>query len=436
MKAIIKSLLPIMLGAALMSAFQGCGDENTRFFDTGPNNGRVVGSVNGRVLDGITRAIVSGAVVSYADNSGIHTTTTNANGYYLINGLETGDYIITVAAGDDFSTVSMNVTIPSLADIGIIDIPTETDFHQSVARDFEVFQLNSAVAGMVYKRINNGEFIPGQQVQVVVDYSNSNLSPAIYTATSDATGHFSLANLPSAPTAILRVWPFQDGTYAFAGYQANIALSPGNLLQVDNVVVNTIQVEPFIIGDNITQGRFGITDNIVITYNKAMDEEEFDATLQGQSVVELGAVTWSSDHKTVTIHPDEALRLEQNYTLSLVGLSLDNSDYQQVLTFTTQLGIDVASTSLQPYDGNYTINPHDDIIIRYSEAIDIGDDRNVFRIDGSDVAVTYQDSYHTVVIDAPAAGYSGVQITLNVVVYSLLAEYDNSVFNRTVAVRQ
>ncbi len=438
MNGMVKSLLPIITSTALGVTFFGCGDDSTTLYDSGPNNGRVVGSVNGRVIDGVTGAIISGAVVSYADDSGIHSTTTNANGYYLINGLETGDYVISVAPGTGFSAMSMDVSIPSLAEIGIDNIPTESDFHQSVARDIEVYPLTSAIEGTLYEYINNGELLPGSQVQVVVDYSNANLMPAIYTAVTDDSGNFSLSNLPSSQTATLRVWPFQDGEFAFANYQATIGLFPGSTVLIDNIIVTTVQSAPFIVSDNFSQGLFNIGNNINITFNKAMAVEDFTVVLQGQGLaeVELGALEWSEDRKTVTINPDEELRLERIYELQIAGRAQDNSACLLSRTFMTQDGIAVSTTSLQPYDGSYIIGENDSIVIRYTEEVDITDPRNVYMINGNTVDVTFQDNNHTLVIPAPNDGYSGVQISLNVVAYSTLADYDNVVLSRSVSIQQ
>jgi hypothetical protein len=434
MTARLRPVRTLFLSSLLAWTVFGCGDDITEY-EQYPNNGRVIGSVNGRVMDGLTGDLIQGAVVTYADEGGVHSTTTNALGYYSINNLDTGEYVITFGASTGFATMSITVEIPSLEEIGIVDIPTDADFHHSIARDVDLFPLTSALSGTVYEQIDDGELVPGQQVRVTADFSAYNLSPALYVATTNSAGGFVFGNLPAAPAATIRINSFSDGDYTFGAYLGTVSLMPGGSVFVDDIVVNTLQSEPFIVSDNISQGRFPIGDDIVLTYNKAMDAAQFVVALQGQTEVEIGDISWSQDGQTVTIHPDETLRLSQLYDLSLVGVAVDNSFYQEQRQFSTQRGIEIESTNLQPFEGTYQMAADSDIIIRYSEPVDADAAGNQFFVNGNPVTADLFNSDRSIRISPPEAGYPGPDVSIWVTVYSTLAPYDNVVFNRTISIQ-
>jgi hypothetical protein len=432
-RTIFHPLVHALLLLAILLA--GC-EEVTNVYETYPNNGRVIGNVSGRVLDSILNTAIAGAIISYADNGRTLTTTTNATGYYAITGLDPGTYSLTITAGATFATVSTLVFIPDLDEIGIVDIPTEEDFNFNINRDVMMYGFHSGIQGTAYKRIDASTIVPAAGLLVRASFIAFNLTPSYYETMTDANGAFSFTDLPSTASANVFTYSFTSDGYVFGGWQGNVNLFPNHTSQMNNIILALVQDEPFIVSNNLGGGQFGINNAIVLTFNKAMRPDQFTATLQGNSLVELNTPVWSQGNRTVTITPNEPLRLEQQYLLNLAGMATDNSAYGEVIQFRTQDGIFIRSSSLQMYDGFYAIGANDAIVIRYSEAINVADSRNVYRVNGADVPVSFSNGDRNITISAPAGGYPGAQINLFVTVYSTLAPYDNDVLNRTVVISQ
>lgn len=412
----------------------GCENEETVVQDGAPNNGRVIGSIHGRVMDVVTGLLLEDVTVTWADDGGVHGTTTNDMGYYAIQGLDPGNYVLTFSREEGYATQSVVVAVPTLEDIGIVDIPTEDDFRQTIQRDVELPPLSSTVGGRFYEDPGDGTLMAADGITVALDFSAFNLSPALYTTTTDGDGDYLFEDLPATATAVLRVADFIDGFMSFEGHEALVQLVPGGTAQLADVVLGTLQVEPMIVAENLTQEPFPIHGNLELSFDKAMNPDDFAARLQGVGVVEL-ALGWSADHRSLTIDPDEDLRLDQAYTLTMAGRAEDQSAYAEVIVFITQEGIALASSNLQAYDGFYAIDEDDQIILHTTEPIDPSDSRNQFLVNGLDVAAAFLDGNLTVVINAPETGWPGPQIVLFVDVYSTLADYDHLVFNRTVQIQ-
>ena len=80
-------------------------------------------------------------------------------------------------------------------------------------------------------------------------------------------------------------------------------------------------------------GDFGLTEDISITFSKAMQTGTFDINLES---LEYGNVEFEiewSNNITLTISPYVVLQANSSYTLSLSGISQDNNNYSETLNF-------------------------------------------------------------------------------------------------------
>lgn len=412
----------------------GCENEEVAYEDGGPNNGRVIATIHGRVLNSLDGSFLIGAIIRWADDGGIHQTVSDAGGYYTVRNLDQGAYIFTVSTGDGYAVRSFPVVVPTLDQIGIVDLPTEEDFRHTIVQDLPMLPLTSSLQGRLYLEDDQFGLILGAGVEVGLDFSAYQISPAWVLATTGSDGVYQFSGLPAATSAVLHIAGFQQNGLTYPEYTAVVDLTPGGDAQVEDLQLQTLQVEPFVVEDNLSQGLVGIEEALVITYNKAMRTSTFSAILQGASQVELH-ITWSSDSRTVTLTPDEPLLLDRTYSLQMSGLAQDNSTYNETIHFATQEGIEIASTNLQAYDGIYSILATDSIDIVYTEAVDPSAELNVYQVDGADMAVSLLDGNRRLVITPPPGGWVGNSIFVQVTVYSTLAPYDNASINRTVQIR-
>lgn len=420
----------LMVGALLV----GCENEETTYEDGGPNNGRVIGTIHGRVLSDLDGSFLASATIRWADDGGIHQVVSDANGYYTIQNLDQGSYIFTVSSAGGYAVRSFPVIVPTLDQIGIVDLPTEDDFRHTMVQDLAMFPLTSSLSGRLYLEDDQAGFVLGAGVEVILDFSANQISPALVRVSSGSDGMFQFTGLPATNEAWMRIESFQQDGLIYPDYEGFVDLTPGGDVQLADLRLHTLQVEPFVVSDNLSQGEVGITEALVITYDKAMRTSTFNASLQGNSIVELH-VSWSSDNRTVTLTPDEPLRLDWIYSLQLNGVAQDNSQYDETILFTTQDGIEIASTNLQVYDGAYSILATESIEIQYTEAVNPSSEFNVFQVDGTDMAVSLLDGNQRLLISPPPGGWVGNSIFVQVTAYSTLAPYDNASISRTVQIR-
>jgi hypothetical protein len=420
----------VLAGALLL----GCENEEIAYEDGGPNNGRVIGTVHGRVLNAVDGSFLAGATIRWADDSGIHNVLADASGYYLVRNLEQGAYVFTVSTSGGYAVRSYPVIVPTLDQIGIVDLPTEEDFRHTLVQDLAMFPLTSSLSGRLFLENDQAGLVLGVGVDVILDFSADQISPALIHATTASDGLFHFTGLPATNNARLRIDAFQLNGLPYPELSTLVDLTPGGDEQLGDIRLQTLQVEPFVVSDNLNQGGVSIAAPLIITYNKAMRPSTFNASLQGASLVELH-VSWSGDNRTVTLTPDEPLLLDRIYSLQLDGVAQDNSPYNETILFATQEGIEIASTNLQFYDGAFSILATDSIVIEYTEAVDPSSEFNVFQVDGTDMAVSLQDGNHSLMISPPPGGWVGNSIHVLVTAYSTLAPYDNASISRTVQIR-
>ena len=410
----------------------GCGDNITKIYGNGETDGRVIGTIHGIVTDANTNERLENVDVTWLDENEIKTTSTDALGYYFITDLSPGDYELTFSGNENFAVGRIIVTIPTLEEIGVTNVPTDEDFYHTEIQDMELYQLNAGLIGTIYTIIDDENIVLASGVTVIADFENWDISPEEYSTTTGINGIFTFENLPSTPEVILRTLPFTVGTYSFEVVELDLVLFPDAIVTVPNIFLNIIDDPPFIIENNFDNDNFGIFDAIEITFNKAIDANSFEVELYSDIAdpVEFESITWITD-ANVVITPDEDLLLATVYTMNLSGFSVDGNFFDfPGLQFETQLGIDVESTNLEVYDNVYEITANGTIIINFTEEVDTNNILNVLEITNyPDPAFVWSPDNKTLSIAHPTGGYTNSFI-LEITYYSTLASYDfvNKIF--------
>lgn len=203
---ISSALVFTMLGA-------GCGQQAAQVKQ---NNSSPVGSITGVILDQNTNAPLSGARGYVLVNGSYKASTTNAQGAYALSSIPLGAvYTVTyTATGYATSIYAVNLNVNA------------SQFPQGnavVQQNAGMFQLGAAINGTVTNGITGG--CPSatglQGATVTLDLRNiSNGNPftgfnIIAQATTDASGKYTIANLPGSLTGS---FPGQTGSLTICAH--------------------------------------------------------------------------------------------------------------------------------------------------------------------------------------------------------------------------
>ena len=182
--------------------------------------------------------------------------------------------------------------------------------------------------------------------------------------------------------------------------------------------------EPFVVHNNFENDNFGLTENLSITFSKAMQTVSFEIALSGPRGTVQVESQWEDDI-TLTLSPYvSALRANANYFLSLTGYSLDNNYFSESFTFGTITGIQFVQTNLEYVDGefnNFAIG--DDIELTFSMGIDLDNiASSTILVDASSAyvstVVSLSEDSKTLIIDPLYDLEPGQNYTLMYIVYS------------------
>jgi hypothetical protein len=339
----------VILAIAILF-IMGCNDEITNNYNN--TDGRVVGSVHGVVTDANTNARVSGVEVTTVVDDKIIATITDSLGYYTITHLSPGEYEISYSGKHDFAIGRATVAIPTLQQIGITDNPTSEDFYHSEKMDINLYMLNAGVTGIVWTKFDDENINLASGVTIVADFSNYDISPDKYIATTNSEGLFTFNNLPATGNVELLTMPFNNGTSDYSVNGKSVELLPNIITNSNNIILSVAQSKPFIVQNNFENNNFDLYDDLIITFSKEMEPSSFYISLSSITYgnVEYEA-TWNSGNVTLSINPFVQLQVNEPYYLTINGKSKDNNVFSESLTFNTKGGIQFVKTNLERIDG-------------------------------------------------------------------------------------
>ncbi len=436
----MKFKLAIMLTLLALLFIAGC-DKEENFYDGLWTDGRVIGSVHGIVTDNQTNARMGDVTVTWASQGKIFSTITNSLGYYAITDLSSGHYEISFSGSSGYAIGILHMDIPELDAIGIDEYPTNEDFHWSESENMSMYMLNAGLTGMVYAVLDDETVVPAVGVTVVADFSGFGVSVEDYTVVTDANGAYTFTALPATLNVDLRTLPFYDGVYSFAvATQNDVTLHNGGTVTAADFMLQVAAMIPFIVQNNIANNDFGLTDDIMITFSKAMVTESFEITL-APTVKAVGAeigfvATWADD-VALTINPGTALNASTSYTLSMSGVSQDGNAYTESIAFTTIDGLEFLYTNAERAIGLFDEFPvNGNIEITFNMEIDLTNINGHVTMteDGDQVALdaTASADLMTLIIDPDYDLEPGMDYIVDYEVYSNIpGDFDTKTFTIT-----
>jgi hypothetical protein len=418
-----KYFLRIASGLILVSLMflMGCETDNSVTYS---DEDRVIGTIHGVVTDANDNARMEDVVVKVVQKDLMYTTKTDSLGYYIVKNLYSGNYEATYEI-NGYAVSRAYGYIPTVEEV----TNTKLDLNHSEVLDMDLFELNAGMTGKLYK-IVDGNAVAASGVTVIADFTHFDLSPDQYTTTTNASGVYSFSNLPSAPMVAVRTLPYSDGTYAFDATYEEVSLYQNVTVIAPDMPLYITDAPAFVLTSNIEDG-FLISDNIVMTFNKAIDTASFEVYLgiDKAAKTEINSVVWSNNNTTVTINPDENLLIDTGYYVSFFGKSVDGNSFDYDYYFDTQVGIEVTTTNLQIYDGYNQITATQAIIINFSMPVNTTDPDNYISFSGlgsaTPTSFSWSNGDKTLTISAPTGNYlSGDNFTLYIGMTSTIANYD------------
>ncbi|MFH0921758.1 MAG: carboxypeptidase regulatory-like domain-containing protein [Fibrobacterota bacterium] len=359
----------------LLIALSGCSGDETRTItghstDTtyqgsltatgkysGSITGRVFSAANGNVLTGVTVAVTG----DQEGNTGAsRTVVTDANGYYQFTNLALGDYLLTIQPMTGYSgkRAQVQVVVPA----GHPAIGTDVNLLANVQKDFDLLPLKATTSGFIYvekekvlaKTAGNRFTASGAVVQVYIP----NEIPDRYSDTTDATGAFSLANLPATALRSINAevlylsFTDNDGT-RFASKIDTVQLQEGG--NVLNVAYLAKYQEPLVL---LKSNVKSVGDNSVVLNSDILliMSSDIDATRLTNIMLKDGSgqgvpVSVSASNDSVTINPSMLLSAGSDYSLIYQLFSTDGRiSVVDTLSFSTVKGIAIQSVSYYATD--------------------------------------------------------------------------------------
>lgn len=350
-------------------------------------------TINGVVRNGATGALVSGATILWTtfDNPEGLTFTTSANGVFNIspgeegvNAPENGDYTLQASMSGytrDAVQVTVDGTSVLIPEMGLTEYRSTENvelviYPKSVPVTFNLRftddnfgNQNTYSNIMVYARMIDPD------TEVADPYNPE------YDGSINADGLVSFSSLPAAPAVKFGCREFFDsyGNYYAAQEFGTFDLTgqPNYKIASKLLVPEATSTDPVVLVSNLDD-NFGVTDDIELTFSKALDTENttFYVNRTGNGTNIPVSSTWATDNKSVTLALDEALAVNTGYSLIATLVSEDGfvTVYDTAgvgIAFTTEHGIEYLASNILSYDYDSNRLAIDaDLTVQFTKSID------------------------------------------------------------------
>jgi len=376
------------------------------------NDGRVIGVISGIVLDDATQEPIVGAQVYFQRAGAITAVSTNSVGYYAITDMVQGTYELEVIPPKDSETdaavhagVAVRVTVPTLEEIGVHDVPTDEPFHHAVDREIRVYPLTASANGVVFVS-DEAQVVgvdpltgsPANGATVLLDADPMDPDVRVLfdqaSATTDASGSYGFTGFPATPGAMVSVLTHTDSGRTYAESTVNVGLANTGTTVVPDVFLYNAAGPPVITANNfIGSGDFSVSEDLTLSFNKEFDTDTVDLDLHrvaGGGVVETLTIDVSISSGTVfIIEPSVQLKLGSDYRLDFDGWTDDGVQFVRSFNFSTEDSIKLFSSNIQQTDGSEVVNfvTTDDISLSFTREVDATHSDTLFtlREDGFEV---------------------------------------------------
>ena len=417
--------------------------DGTKFFITGYQGSDVGEYSMSTAWDVSTASYTDAFSVSSQTGAGAHGLAFNTNGTKMFvmsygsdqvheYALSTGWDVSTASYTDGFDVSSQDTEPRGLAfstdgtkmfisgntgnDINEYTLSTGFDVSTaSYVDSLDVSSYDTDVRGMAFNDDGTTLFFHGQQNDKVHSWKLST-GYDISTATYD-----NFVNLPSFDTGAEAIVFNNDGTKLF--------VSGNNDNTIDEYTVSTgfelINTAPTLSSSSPSDGATGVAvdANIVLTFSEAVDVESGNITLKkssDDSTVETFDVTGSLVTGTgtteITINPSTTLTGSTNYYITIAATAFDDDSSNSyagitdstTLNFTTADVGDPTLSSSSPADGATGVAVDANIVLTFSEAVDVESGNIVIKKSSDDSTVETFD-----VTGSLVTGTGTTEITIN-----------------------
>ena len=390
----------ILLGliASILLIFLSCEENPITFNDNGDvYNGRLYGTVHGIVTLSGSNTPMNGVIVTYSSSGQVKTVTTNSAGFYSISNLVEGDYSITFSPPSPVNAAEAlyNVTVSMVNADTVIHGPSSKDYYVSISQDVMLYELSSSVTGEIFGQITGEQLIRGAGVEVkITNLQNYNILDYDFRATADSMGRYTLLNIPAVNNVNVMVLPWSEDGYNFGSQYRTVQLVPGGTVNASPIISQIAGLEVVIISNNFFENNFPVADNLVMTFNKAIDTTSVEVNLAQRSPPFANvpiSYSWDTDGLILTIDPAYTLSANFDYDLSISGYAADMTPFAIQETFNTEEGIDLLNTNLYISE-NQTVqdfDPAGTIWAEFSMPADINNSLNEFRLEDENGYMVY-----------------------------------------------
>ena len=291
----------------------------------------VTGSLSGIVQDAVTDANIRGAIVRvYVSGDSIHhMDSTNASGFYSINGIPLGTYIVTIVKAG-YAPVITNITItPEYNNNGTANTTSSSkqSYTVGIVHNQTISPLNGFAQGLV---LYQGSPAAGATVKVYTGFPN-----LIYTTTTNSYGEYSFSGLPVLSTV------------TFVSYNSSASASLSNKIPITSPVQPAVNANIVLTDNPLTlisySGQGGTfvdtaSQHIVLVFSENVSQAI--TNMLGGSIVLMSGVntvgatlTYSND--SVIIAPANTLNPATKYTILYNVYATLSKNLSSNVSFTT-----------------------------------------------------------------------------------------------------
>lgn len=289
----MKKIMLILLVFTMLFGLTSC-KEKIMTDPSNQNNGRVIGHIHGIVRDANTSEVLDGITVSWYVKGKSQSTTTDKKGYYAISNLVSGDYELTFTGKEAYTTQLKNITVPDLSEIGIVDVPTNSDFNYSMVEDFELYQANAKVVGFVRARTSTSDLQAVPNMKIIAAVLDYDFVPAYYQTFTDANGKYQFNNLPAIMD---KIYIYAAGNTKIGDYYYSTSSSEtvypiaNQTVQANTIELQINEEEVIIISHTAEEYTRGST--IEITFDKEINQSTFKHAIYRDGTTNIGSGNYS-----------------------------------------------------------------------------------------------------------------------------------------------
>ena len=363
-------LFAIMTSVLLIGLISSCA-ETPITYQFVSDDGVIIATVHGVVQDANTNTRLENITVTFVKNGVVSSVTTDSSGYFLVDGLSTGEYLFTFSGSTEYTVTEEYVYIPSVDDVR--EYPSDQDYELTITENANLYKKNAGLTGKIYAEDLSGNLTLASGVTVIADFNHNNnyttVQPTVYSTTTNSEGVFLFdKNLPAMWTNIYTL-PFEqsDANFVLTSVPGGIQLIPNVNVKVNDLEASIFSESVKILNSPNDEERFPVNDNINIVLSKEINTDYVDIILrENSSGDELYCThTWSNNNMSLSIDPYDSLKNNTTYSVFVEGKAEDNVSFNVGLFFTTEGSSDCVIYVAPFGEIDWPING--DIVLKFSK---------------------------------------------------------------------